>query len=388
MRFGIVVVLVACTNTETPTPDAPPMIMGYHSIATGNALTCDLDNGVAWCWGQLGDNSSTTMHAVPVEAGGTIRFTQLSAFGRVICGVGTDGKGYCWGPNTQAQLGLGTQDEGSKTPVVVGGGRPFRTIYAGDPTSCGITPDGSAFCWGDNNSGQVGSDNGPTVIQSPVGVAGGRTFASLSISESFVCGTTTQGEAYCWGSNTYGQLATGAPISGQSTDVSRVPSLVVGGHTWRKVTTGQFYACGLTTAGAAYCWGQNNYQFGDGGMTSSSTPVAVSGGHVFRDLDAGRDFTCGITMDNRAYCWGSNNLGQLGVANPADLSRVPVAVGGSLELSEIAASDGEHTCAINVARTAVYCWGRNDVGQLGNNSPTGSNTQPTPTPAAVVGQSR
>jgi len=114
----------------------------------------------------------------------------------------------------------------------------------------------------------------------------------------------------------------------------------------------------------------------------SALAVAVAGGRTFARLDAGRDSTCGITTSNEAYCWGANGLGQLGngPGEPADLSRVPLAV----RFSEISASDGEHTCALTPEGSAVFCWGRNDVGQPGNGDATGSNTARLPVPAPRI----
>jgi alpha-tubulin suppressor-like RCC1 family protein len=63
---------------------------------------------------------------------------------------------------------------------------------------------------------------------------------------------------------------------------------------------------------------------------------------------------------------------------------VPLAVVGGLQLSQISASDGEHTCAITADRASVYCWGRNDHGQLGTGSTSGSNTARSPSPTKVA----
>src|SRR5439155_1275576 len=154
----------------------------------------------------------------------------------------------------------------------------------------------------------------------PVAVSGGLTFAAVSSSNSlnFTCGVTTAGAAYCWGDNIYGEL-------GKSTtdaiNPTTTPGAVSGGLTFASVSAGDGFACGVatsftcgvTTAGAAYCWGSNFYgQFGNGTTISSTTPVAVSGGLTFASVVAGYYGACGVTTNGGAYCWGNNPLGELG----------------------------------------------------------------------------
>jgi VCBS repeat-containing protein len=119
------------------------------------------------------------------------------------------------------------------------------------------------------------------------------------------CALNASGLAYCWGDNNYAQLGNGTSgVVGSSTPVA-----VTGGHTFVRLAA----TCGLTAEGAAYCWGSNALgQLGDGTIGGlSGSPVAVTGGHIFVDLTAGANHTCGLTSTGAAYCWGGNTYGQL-----------------------------------------------------------------------------
>lgn len=395
LRSTWLILAAACGGSKTQpqgpaggdTDSAPPTPTGtITSVVTGDYLSCSLDQGTARCWGTLGDNSGEADVLAPAPVAGDVKLAQLSAFGRTICGVGTDGAGYCWGPNTDGQLGTGGADAGAKAPAKLKGTIVFASIAAGDPTSCGVATDGTGYCWGDNGYGTVGNGVASTDdLLEPTPITGGLKWTSISVGGVFACGLATDGAAYCWGSNTYGQLGTGKPITDSTTDLSKVPSKVVGNYTWKAITTGQYFACGLTTAGAAYCWGRNDYQFGSGTEGSSSTPVAVKGGLVFTKIDSGRDSTCAITAAGVAHCWGANANGQLGAGPDSEsLSRVPLPVVGNLRFADISASSLEHTCGVTADQSAVYCWGRNDHGQLGTGTSTGSNTTPTKSPVKAA----
>src|SRR5262249_50564582 len=160
--------------------------------------------------------------------------------------------------------------------------------------SCGVTTGGTAYCWGLNDSGELG-DGSTTNSSTPVVVAGGLRFATVSAAKlaSYVdgddgfsyilghhtCGLTTAGEIYCWGFNAVGQLGNGTVVQ------SSTPVAVLGGLTFPAVSAGGGHTCGVTPVGAAYCWGANDYgQLGNRAMYASSTPVAVPGGLTFASV--------------------------------------------------------------------------------------------------------
>jgi alpha-tubulin suppressor-like RCC1 family protein len=135
-----------------------------------------------------------------------------------------------------------------------------------------MTAAGAAYCWGDNESGQLGDGTTTPNYWSPVPVLGELTFAEVSAGTHYSCGVTTGGAAYCWGWNSVGQLG-----DGTTTDRT-TPVPVLGGLTFARVSAGYYHTCGVTTTGAAYCWGENNYgQLGNGTTTPSTVPVKVAG---------------------------------------------------------------------------------------------------------------
>jgi len=166
----------------------------------------------------------------------------------------------------------------------------------------------------------------PESLPAPLAVAGGLTFSSLSAGWGPTCAVTANGAAYCWGDNLDGALGVGADTgSVQSCSVgpcSHAPLAVAGGLAFTTLGAGNFHACGLTSSGAAYCWGDNSTgELGIGVNAApgtctrgpcSRTPVAVAGGLTFTTLNVGTQHTCARASDGSWYCWGLNNYGQLG----------------------------------------------------------------------------
>jgi alpha-tubulin suppressor-like RCC1 family protein len=140
-------------------------------------------------------------------------------------------------------------------------------------------------------------------------VAGGLTFVSVTAGH-FACALTGAGEAWCWGWQEWNRWRGQA---GSEEPSNTRPAQVAGGAVFASLTAGGAHACGLTSAGAAYCWSYNTSgQLGDGSTTSRTTPVAVAGGITFASLTARGAHTCGSTSGGAAYCWGNNGRGQLG----------------------------------------------------------------------------
>jgi alpha-tubulin suppressor-like RCC1 family protein len=357
-----------------------PVVRPYTAVTTGGAFACGLmTRGDAYCWGynghgELGGGTppgppqcgSVPCSPTPMAVTGGLTFVTVSAGGNFTCGVTTSGAGYCWGDNTGGELGDGTGTS-SPTPVAVTGGLTFATISAGLAHACGLTVTGAAYCWGSNGYGQLG-DSTATSSTAPVAVAGGLTFTSVSAGRTFTCGVTTSGAAYCWGSAA--QLGNGTTTGPQHCGYdpcSTTPSPVDGGLTFSAVSAGGTHACGVTTSGAGYCWGANDFgQLGDGTGTYRGTPVAVRGGVTFSAINAGLQFTCGVTPEAAAYCWGVDEYGELGDGRGGNVSSfTPVPVLGRISFASVSPAQYSFTCGVTTTNVA-YCWGFNADGQLGN----------------------
>ena len=186
-------------------------------------------------------------------------------------------------------------------------------------------------------------------------------FSVVSAGYFHTCGVTTGGAAYCWGDNANYQL--GHP----GVSVSTVPILVSGGLTFAKVVAGRDHTCGVNAGGVAYCWGLNDGRLGTA-SSSGSDPTVVSGNRTFAATSAGYIHTCGVTTAGAGYCWGDNSSGELGDGT-INRSGVPVAVSGTFAFASI--SPGRYfSCGLTTGGTA-HCWGDNAFGELGD----GTNAQ-------------
>lgn len=196
----------------------------WLALATGANHSCGLaSDHTAECWGdntrgQVGDSTVADRHLPSPVLGGQF-FVALAAGGAHTCAVTAAGVGYCWGRNTRGETGTGFPDTTLVAPTPLSGGLSLRAIAAGAQHSCGIATDSTAYCWGANSNGQLG-DSSQTDRPTPVPVRGGLHFRSLSAGVAFTCGLTGGLVLYCWGDGTQGQL--GRPVLGSSTIPVRV----------------------------------------------------------------------------------------------------------------------------------------------------------------------
>jgi alpha-tubulin suppressor-like RCC1 family protein len=320
------------------------------------------------------------------------------------CALASNGTPRCWGSNSRGQLGIDvSQFLSSLTPVEPQGGRLYTALTAGSINTCGLAGTGDGFCWGSNEYGQLGNgattpnataNSVPQAVQSPV------RFKQIAAASRHACGLGTNGELYCWGRNDLGQLGstTGSACAGGLT-CQPIPTLVPG-ITFSSVSASGLLTCGLSTTGAAYCWGSNSVgQLGAGIPADNSphaAPVAVAGGLTFVKLSSHQNNACGLTSDGSVYCWGMNSVGDLGISASASPNQCaalpgapipcaisPVRVATSLSFKSI--SKGfQHTCAMSTA-DVLYCWGYNFYGELVNGTTTLTST---PTPVTLPSATR
>src|SRR5437016_2383648 len=260
----------------------------------------------------------------------------------------------------------------------------FTTIAAGGSGSgshtCGVTTAGAIYCWGSNSRGQIGDNSGidqhaPALVQAPAGVL----FQAVSAGGQHTCAVTTTGDAYCWGRNEFGRLG-----DGTGTD-RRTPVLVAApaGVTFTSVSAGAAHSCGLAAPGGmAYCWGGNSFgQLGDNSGTDQPSPVLVQAppGVTFTAVTTGFFHSCGLAPSGAVYCWGDNGSGELG-DNTSVAKPTPVQANAPAGVTFATLDAGYyHTCAVTPTG-AAYCWGANGSGQLGDNTAIGK-----PVPTAVQG---
>jgi alpha-tubulin suppressor-like RCC1 family protein len=376
-----------------PQAKRPGFLTNILEIGAGGDYSCALrSDGVVLCWGANGSgqfgNGSIAPSVTPVETSGETRFAHLIVGDTDACGLTSTGEAYCWGSNNSGQLGAGMSATQSLVPVPVAGGHRFVDLSVGLGTTCGVATDGVTYCWGSNTFGVLGNGvfGGSSNVPVAVSANGLPAFQAVSVGFFGACARTASSAVYCWGQ--------AALLGNGVVPQTATPVLALGGGLYKEVDAGSIYGCGVTTSGETRCWGQGTFgELGTGSFVSAATPMPVVGGLALTQLDVNNNnivfgSTCGLTAAGEAWCWGSNRLGQLGAPSAStcsftnvpnfDCSAVPLRVTGGVAFKQIAVGR-EHMCALSLTNVA-WCWGANNMGQLGDGSLTNSST-----PVAVNG---
>jgi alpha-tubulin suppressor-like RCC1 family protein len=252
----------------------------FARIACGGYGSCGIrEDGALFCWGdnfegKLGQDDSVTSPdaSAPREVAAGTAFYDVSVGQGHVCAVTRDGALYCWGRNSDGQLGTGEGVEQLRRPTRVGTASDYRAVAAGQHHSCALRTGGTLWCWGTDTDGVLGLDvaNG-TRVTSPVEVKKLRGFSSVSANWFHSCALTSDGALYCWGRNAEGQLGLGDTLP------RTVPTRVGSASDWLAVTAGHFHSCALATGGV-WCWGENDelHQLGIGAVGRKSAPTQVA----------------------------------------------------------------------------------------------------------------
>ena len=390
-------------------------------VDVGDAHSCALTTaGGVVCWGlatdgQLGNDGTTSSNrpVTVVAATGSSDplsdIIQISVGGAHTCALTVEKRVLCWGKGTDGQLGNGgTQSASAPVSVAL---EDIVQIAAGASHTCALKSAGDVVCWGNGANGRLGNgdvadQNEPVAV---VEVGGGPAplgnIVRISAGGEHTCALNTEGEVFCWGSGTDGQLG--------NDDVadSEHPVAVVETGDIVQMVVGDQHACAVTHAGKVLCWGDGtNGELGNDDVAASNSPVAVvdtdgstrplrlgvrqlpwacyrdgtcqtrppveryrnDGGGTLKQIALGTAHTCALGADGQVQCWGKNVSGQLSVDDAwggnKDYPRTVVIGLADAALGDIVqlALGGDTSCTLNSGGN-IQCWGAGSNGQLGNN---------------------
>lgn len=351
----------------------------------GHFTTCAvLSNNHVYCWGangvngQLGAGDVNRPRGVPhridnpATPGTPFLAVHVAVGFNHACVIDMGGDVWCWGRNVEGQCGDGTEESVRTRPVPVAGASSgfdsltFVQLATSTNTTCALADDGTMWCWGANENGEISGQTG--LFRSAVRGAG-TALTDISMGSNHACGVRDadgDNQVYCWGTNTHGQIGVGNTAFVDRIQATGLPNVT-------RVWAGSEFTCALGTAGEAYCWGLNDEgQVGNGMRgTDQLVPTRVQAAPLV-DMDAVQelvllDETACARADDQVRCWGGNLNGELASGEIgtgreyAELSTFPGDV-------EVFSSGARHACAL--IDGALQCWGRNNQGQLGRSEAT------------------
>lgn len=369
-----------------PIDAGPPGVV--VDLALGRGHTCALrDDGAVFCWGDTSmgqvDGTVGTMPAGPTRVLGLPAMTTISAGSEHTCAVATDGAVWCWGSNASGQSDPLERMDTVVAPSSVGLLPASVEVAAGDAHTCArtlATP--RVLCWGSSAFSALGPAVGPGMTHAgPAVVMDAVMPTRIRAGARHTCAIVgSSAQIACWGDNASGQLGSesAGSSSGAPVLVGEPSAVVIGAE---DIDLGPAHGCAI--AGGLRCWGSNlTGQVARAPATTAyPVPQMIAGTPPLLRLAAGGGLpsdghTCGLRSTG-ITCWGDNSSEQTRSTRTSDNWYVPsdsaITIVGPTAGSprSTLAAGALHTCAIRgPAGTAIECWGNNADQQLG--SPSGA----------------
>lgn len=308
---------------------------------TGTRHHCMLrSDGATVCWGdngsgQLGQGSSSTGSLGPVVVPNVSSATQLAVGFLGSCGLLRNGSVVCWGGNfgtgaasvgglsnvTQltsttdslcALLGSGTATCFNALGVItpVSGLDSVRQVIGGHSHICAVRRDNSVWCWGANDTAQLGLGITSNQVVAPTPATEFRDIAEVALGLRFTCARSRSGGVSCAGS-----------LSGGPNEFNTAV-LVPNWERATKIVAGGFHVCALLDSGSVQCAGSGAAAGGTGSGFEAPRSIPLPRSSI--DIGAGASGTCSLSADGSVWCWGQNSSGELGIPGPDSAQPVQV----------------------------------------------------------------
>jgi alpha-tubulin suppressor-like RCC1 family protein len=343
-----------------------PVMVGasVDAMAGGTGFTCSIAGGALSCVGAntagtVGDNTGLDRElAVPLAP-------QAGASGWIAVAAGTDACAldtlhhlYCWGGNDSMQVGTGNTNN-VPAPQPIASPNQYDKVVTTRHTC--VLASGHMFCWGANVNGECAASPSTSVATTGYEVTQvNGSWLDVAVGDVHTCAIDSVGVVWCWGYGGVGSL--GDSSSSSSSSPVRITGVAGLPAAFDTIASGGTSSCARTTAGEVWCWGDNEHgQLGDMTKATAFAPEKLAG--MWLQVSLGREFACGVDTNHALWCFGANEHGQLGIGSFAEKTQA-VQVGTDTNWASVAAGD-THVCATKTDHS-MWCWGHNESGQLGD----------------------
>lgn len=309
---------------------------------------------------QLGNPNPMFSTAAASPAGLSGTFTAVASGGDHSVAVRNDGTVWSWGDDSKGELGNNTCCGPSVTPVEALGLPAVTQVAAYQWDTLARASNGTVWGWGANGQGQLGS-NCCTPSYVPVQVPGLSSMTAVSEGDTFSVALKSDGTVWTWGDNTHGELGSGSFAPTGRT----APGQVAGLTSVIAIAAGQFFALALRSDGTVWAWGENAQgELGNGTCCAdSATATAVTGSlSSVTALAAGADNGVAVTSSGAVWTWGDNTQGQLGNGTCCTAVWTPTQVAGIT--TAVAAAAGNQFVELLYSDGTVWGFGQNGFGNL------------------------
>jgi len=344
--------------------EVPKVSSGDFSAGgLGWQYSCVLRDEKVYCWGLDPARAAASLLSSlePVLVSASRTWAAISSGGESACAIDDIGQLWCWGINRFGELGQGDVTPRSNPTVVTLPGQVLQFDF-GDSHVCAVLDGGQLYCWGLDNSGQLGQGEGaPPQAISPARVGTARDWAYVSAGVAHTCALKRNGQLFCWGRNSQGQLGIGVESPSETEPVR------VGVESdWEEVASGSIHTCGIRRGGSLWCFGESTsgvLGIPELPKTRQVEPMQLGEERTWRTITVSDFKTCAVDTDHELWCTGRNLDGELGLDGEDKLEAL-TSIAAGVDPRGGVALGLFHACIWRDGGP-MYCSGKNDEGRLG-----------------------